>query len=66
LVRGKKTIKGITEETAPKSILEDSGVVTISAVDGEKAKRPAKLFILKLNAERLTRASHADCSYRFS
>ncbi len=36
---GGKTIKGITEETGAKIDIEDSGIVTISAVDGEKAKR---------------------------
>jgi polyribonucleotide nucleotidyltransferase len=36
---GGKTIKGITEETGAKVDIEDTGVVTISAVDGEKAKR---------------------------
>jgi polyribonucleotide nucleotidyltransferase len=36
---GGKTIKGITEETGAKIDIEDTGIVTISAVDGEKAKR---------------------------
>jgi polyribonucleotide nucleotidyltransferase len=36
---GGKTIKGITEETGAKVDIEDTGIVTISAVDGEKAKR---------------------------
>ncbi|MGJ3254584.1 MAG: polyribonucleotide nucleotidyltransferase [Elainellaceae cyanobacterium] len=36
---GGKTIKGITEQTGAKVDIEDTGVVTISAVDGEKAKK---------------------------
>jgi polyribonucleotide nucleotidyltransferase len=36
---GGKTIKGITEETGAKIDIEDDGTVTVSAVDGEKAKR---------------------------
>ena len=36
---GGKTIKGITEETGAKIDIEDDGIVTVSAVDGEKAKR---------------------------
>jgi polyribonucleotide nucleotidyltransferase len=36
---GGKTIKGITEETGCKIDIEDDGTVTISAIDGEKAKR---------------------------
>ncbi len=35
---GGKTIKGITEETGAKIDIQDDGTVTISAVDGEKAK----------------------------
>jgi len=50
---GGKTIKGITEETGAKIDIEDSGIVTISAIDGEKAKR-ARFIIQgmtrKLNA----------------
>jgi len=50
---GGKTIKGITEETGAKIDIEDSGVVTISAVDGEKAKRARSIIqgmTRKLNA----------------
>jgi polyribonucleotide nucleotidyltransferase len=36
---GGKTIKGITEETGAKIDIEDNGVVTISAVDENRAKR---------------------------
>jgi polyribonucleotide nucleotidyltransferase len=36
---GGKTIKGITEETGARIDIEDDGTVTISALDGEKAKR---------------------------
>jgi polyribonucleotide nucleotidyltransferase len=36
---GGKTIKGITEQTGAKIDIEDDGTVTISAVDGEKAKQ---------------------------
>ncbi|HIK38952.1 polyribonucleotide nucleotidyltransferase [Thermoleptolyngbya oregonensis NK1-22] len=35
---GGKTIKGITEQTGAKVDIEDDGTVTISAIDGEKAK----------------------------
>ncbi len=41
---GGKTIKGITEETGAKIDIEDSGVVTISAVDAEKAKRARSII----------------------
>ena len=41
---GGKMIKSITEETGAKIDIEDDGTITISAVDGEKAKR-AKSFI---------------------
>jgi len=41
---GGKTIKGITEETGAKIDIEDSGIVTISAVDGEKAKRARSII----------------------
>ena len=34
---GGKTIKGITEQTGAKIDIEDTGIITISAVDGEKA-----------------------------
>ncbi len=50
---GGKTIKGITEETGAKIDIEDTGVVTISAVDGEKAKRARQIIqgmTRKLNA----------------
>lgn len=36
---GGKTIKGITEQTGAKIDIEDDGTVTISAVDGGKAKQ---------------------------
>lgn len=36
---GGKTIKGITEQTGAKIDIEDDGTVTISAVDGSKAKQ---------------------------
>ncbi|MBW4693202.1 MAG: polyribonucleotide nucleotidyltransferase [Lyngbya sp. HA4199-MV5] len=36
---GGKTIKGITEETGAKIDIEDTGIVTISSVDGEAAKK---------------------------
>ena len=50
---GGKTIKGITEETGAKIDIEDSGIVTISAIDGEKAKRARAIIqgmTRKLNA----------------
>ncbi|WP_338038085.1 KH domain-containing protein [Neosynechococcus sphagnicola] len=50
---GGKTIKGITEETGAKIDIEDTGIVTISAVDGEKAKRARSIIqgmTRKLNA----------------
>ncbi|WP_404783974.1 polyribonucleotide nucleotidyltransferase [Altericista sp. CCNU0014] len=50
---GGKTIKGITEQTGAKVDIEDSGLVTISSIDEEKAVR-AKNMILgmtrRLNA----------------
>ncbi len=50
---GGKTIKGITEQTGAKVDIEDSGLVTISSIDEEKATR-AKNMILgmtrRLNA----------------
>ncbi|MBD2079756.1 polyribonucleotide nucleotidyltransferase [Leptolyngbya sp. FACHB-17] len=50
---GGKTIKGITEETGAKIDIAEDGTVTISAIEGEKAKR-AKAIIQgmtrKLNA----------------
>jgi polyribonucleotide nucleotidyltransferase len=36
---GGKTIKGITEETGAKIDIEDTGIVTISSIDGESAKK---------------------------
>jgi polyribonucleotide nucleotidyltransferase len=36
---GGKTIKGITEQTGAKVDIEDTGIVTISAIDSEKAKK---------------------------
>jgi polyribonucleotide nucleotidyltransferase len=36
---GGKTIKGITEQTGCKIDIEDDGTVTISAIDGDKAKQ---------------------------
>jgi polyribonucleotide nucleotidyltransferase len=36
---GGKTIKGITEQTGAKVDIDDDGTVTISAVEGEKAKQ---------------------------
>ncbi|MEX0270924.1 polyribonucleotide nucleotidyltransferase [Leptolyngbyaceae cyanobacterium UHCC 1019] len=50
---GGKTIKGITEETGAKIDIEDTGIVTISAIDGEKAKRARSIIqgmTRKLNA----------------
>jgi polyribonucleotide nucleotidyltransferase len=50
---GGKTIKGITEETGAKIDIEDDGTVTISSVDGEKAKRARAIIqgmTRKLNA----------------
>ncbi|HEY9906745.1 MAG TPA: polyribonucleotide nucleotidyltransferase [Thermosynechococcaceae cyanobacterium] len=41
---GGKTIKGITEETGAKIDIEDTGTVTISAIDGEKAKRARSII----------------------
>ena len=41
---GGKTIKGITEETGAKIDIEDSGTVTISAVDESKAKRARNII----------------------
>jgi polyribonucleotide nucleotidyltransferase len=50
---GGKTIKGITEQTGAKVDIEDSGVITISAIDEEKAKRARSIIqgmTRKLNA----------------
>jgi polyribonucleotide nucleotidyltransferase len=41
---GGKTIKGITEETGAKIDIDDDGTITISAVDGEKAKRAQSII----------------------
>lgn len=41
---GGKTIKGITEQTGAKVDIEDSGLVTVSAVDGEKAKKARSII----------------------
>lgn len=42
---GGKTIKGITEETGAKIDIEDSGLVTISSIDEEKAKRARQMIL---------------------
>jgi polyribonucleotide nucleotidyltransferase len=42
---GGKTIKGITEETGAKVDIEDSGLVTISSIDEEKAKRARQMIL---------------------
>jgi polyribonucleotide nucleotidyltransferase len=50
---GGKTIKGITEQTGAKVDIEDDGTVTISAVDGNKAKHARGIIegmTRKLNA----------------
>jgi len=41
---GGKTIKSITEETGAKIDIEDNGTITISSVDGEKAKRARSII----------------------
>jgi len=41
---GGKTIKGITEQTGAKVDIEDDGTVTVSAVEGEKAKRALSII----------------------
>ncbi len=41
---GGKTIKGITEETGAKIDIEDTGIVTISSVDGESAKKARSII----------------------
>lgn len=41
---GGKTIKGITEETGAKIDIEDSGIVTISAIDEGRAKRAKSII----------------------
>ncbi|NCJ06807.1 polyribonucleotide nucleotidyltransferase [Synechococcales cyanobacterium C] len=50
---GGKTIKGITEETGAKVDIEDSGIVTVSAIDESNAKRAQQIIVgltRKLNA----------------
>ena len=41
---GGKTIKAITEETGAKIDIEDSGIVTISAIDEGRAKRAKSII----------------------
>ncbi len=41
---GGKTIKGITEQTGAKVDIEDTGIVTISAIDAEKAKKARSII----------------------
>jgi polyribonucleotide nucleotidyltransferase len=41
---GGKTIKGITEQTGAKVDIEDDGTITVSAVEGEKAKRALSII----------------------
>jgi polyribonucleotide nucleotidyltransferase len=41
---GGKTIKGITEQTGAKIDIEDDGIVTIAAVEAEKAEKARKLI----------------------
>ncbi len=41
---GGKTIKGITEETGAKIDIEDTGIVTVSASDSERAKRACAII----------------------
>jgi polyribonucleotide nucleotidyltransferase len=41
---GGKTIKGITEQTGAKIDIEDDGTITVSAVEGEKAKRAINII----------------------
>ncbi|AFZ16800.1 polyribonucleotide nucleotidyltransferase [Allocoleopsis franciscana] len=41
---GGKTIKGITEQTGAKVDIEDDGTITVSAVDGEKAKKAINII----------------------
>jgi polyribonucleotide nucleotidyltransferase len=42
---GGKNIKGITEQTGAKVDIEDDGTVTISAVEGEKAKQARNIIL---------------------
>lgn len=41
---GGKTIKGITEQTGAKVDIEDSGLVTVSALDADKAKKACSII----------------------
>jgi polyribonucleotide nucleotidyltransferase len=41
---GGKTIKGITEQTGAKVDIDDDGTITISAVEGEKAKQARSII----------------------
>jgi polyribonucleotide nucleotidyltransferase len=41
---GGKTIKGITEQTGAKVDIEDDGTITVSAIEGEKAKRAISII----------------------
>ncbi len=41
---GGKTIKGITEQTGAKVDIDDDGTITVSAVEGEKAKRAINII----------------------
>lgn len=41
---GGKTIKGITEQTGAKVDIEDDGTITVSAVEGEKAKKAINII----------------------
>ncbi|HEY9614674.1 polyribonucleotide nucleotidyltransferase [Allocoleopsis sp.] len=41
---GGKTIKGITEQTGAKVDIEDDGTITVSAIDGEKAKKAINII----------------------
>jgi polyribonucleotide nucleotidyltransferase len=41
---GGKTIKGITEATGAKVDIEDDGTITVSALDGEKAKKAINII----------------------
>ncbi|MBW4649139.1 MAG: polyribonucleotide nucleotidyltransferase [Kastovskya adunca ATA6-11-RM4] len=41
---GGKTIKGITEQTGAKVDIEDDGTVTVSAIEGEKAKKAIQII----------------------
>ncbi|MGF1513804.1 MAG: polyribonucleotide nucleotidyltransferase [Elainellaceae cyanobacterium] len=41
---GGKTIKGITEQTGAKVDIEDSGLITLSSVNGDNAKKARKII----------------------